>query len=1775
MAAVAAAAPPISTRPVLLREWSYNAPSSETPVANAVVVNDDGIVDADGTTEDLSQQDSPTTRTSVAAQNDSPAEETAEPAEVPDHTHPNQDEPQQDQEDQLQYPVAAPVATFVSNWAINLRSSIDHIYAGIAERIDENNAAGAAAVVATAQKEENSIPPQPQQPPARRQDLLLLEAPPSAGCCGNPEEALSTPIPLSPTHSCQDDSLRSWEDIDAFDEAEFVIVDSSLVAMPTPPPTAEEMDDIELSLRGRGGPDGKNCGGRGVRRGVGRLRKWMKRRAAQRNRKSAAVADFDGIAPQQPPGKNDAAAVGDDLSFLESLPHGALNLALSDAEQKQAAKKKKKEIKKAKKEAKRAGRKKRARSWSKSDQQKDQNGYSERSTASFSVESSIRSADTCSTDASTRSALSAAESAKIAALGSTSTLPIAASACLIAQRYEDAGRHMAEAAVASAAAATIGSANFCNTRYYAALACRMAAENEKIAKAAARQKMQVQLEDKRKEEDQEKAVATDATITREEEIPKKTTERATSLSPDDNAVPVDVLLKEISDVLEADDDLGHKDCEDQGKDADMACSAKHSPLLRQVKHEDVSKESVSDPGACVVAPVETAPGVVERTGSPSLSPIFQSAHVTSVARTKVLHAKESADPPSPSLVEEEVLMTRESTFSPPPRVALSDAMTRTDVGDAEIYNDTLKVVFVGAPGVGKSSLVRRLKESFAGGNVGECPKAKRRRGRGNSLARRSVVGADVHTFSSTLEDKDNGIASSSCNGARAVTANGKRRLEGGGVVAGGDLGRSVKVKFSVWDLEGCGHVCGGAHHMSQSIYFSSNTLYVIVWDMAARNSKAGRRDRLALHDTCEHHDSDDDEEDEFLLEEHNRSADRALERDVDDKVLSWVEFIQGKAGAGSAILPVASFDDTFDGTEEGQRRCDMMRDRLLRYKHREKDSSLSGALPDIILDDGLVPRTGATEMSGVDGLRRVIIGVAARRLGLSHHQNEVGVSSKIPSLAVPVLKSVQTLKRERKVAHIDEILANVRGGLNSSSSVSAIDRVHEALRFLSSIGEVLYFGDSIGSLSTGVSTSLLSQYVIFSRKWLVSAMSCIFRHDLKREVAETRRFMNVQLMYSGKGDSKDDDSTVSFLSDHSNCPHLSSKDCRMLWQSMNFMRVAADNAQPSDATCSTSLFDYLELLFVRSGMFVPLSLPRSVLDEKGLVAQPSTDGQANRMQSYLLPSLFAAEEPTDIWTYKSNDSWKSTLCHTWLFPAALPQGLIEKMIVSVVRELQRVTHAQQEQFPPQLHRTQTYPLEQTSKRDLRHKHEDHTFGSMRVHEFMCWREAFLLKVGVLFLDSDGGELRESTVEMYVCLADRHSHQCVASGSMANGTKKVILSCKGQDGNQGRKMWKGGYGLVLNSIDRVMGEYDNMGVEKEVACPDCLARRHPSVANVWARDDVRASSERGHGRMRCRKGHLADTHLLCGVTNPEPAVTPEKGDAPVCKPISSLLGSVVVVGLWDGKTKQIRNVGTGFVVDRKQGLIITASHILFNMGEGRSFGQRYYGLKHGKVVIGVIPWSHEECKTFGTTAVFRYFADIVAHDIRNVDACVLRITTRLEQDVGGEGEGCGDQPEIPLMNNAQALRDEKLQSLKLTRKFELEENIRILGYNQGGEGLLEPGKHVNRCADFAKGYVCKKFKALPDENVDMRSDAGIRSLEQMKLMARSFTPREEIVVMCPTISGHSGGPCVNHDGNVIGILSRADPADKQRCYLVPATELRALVRKAKARCAFSPMNVHQM
>jgi len=110
----------------------------------------------------------------------------------------------------------------------------------------------------------------------------------------------------------------------------------------------------------------------------------------------------------------------------------------------------------------------------------------------------------------------------------------------------------------------------------------------------------------------------------------------------------------------------------------------------------------------------------------------------------------------------------------------------------------------------------------------------------------------------------------------------------------------------------------------------------------------------------------------------------------------------------------------------------------------------------------------------------------------------------------------------------------------------------------------------------------LSQFVFLNPRWLVAAVACILRHDLDREIQETRRSLN------------NEERTLSFsptfYDAHLNCPVITARDAKMLWQAKKITKKAADRASKASSNMTVTPFEFLILLLIRFGVFVPIDL---------------------------------------------------------------------------------------------------------------------------------------------------------------------------------------------------------------------------------------------------------------------------------------------------------------------------------------------------------------------------------------------------------------------------------------------------------------------------------------------------------------------------------------------------------------------------------------------------------
>lgn len=914
------------------------------------------------------------------------------------------------------------------------------------------------------------------------------------------------------------------------------------------------------------------------------------------------------------------------------------------------------------------------------------------------------------------------------------------------------------------------------------------------------------------------------------------------------------------------------------------------------------------------------------------------------------------------------------------------------------------------------------------------------------------------------------------------------------------LSSSSHAKFSIWDVP-IGSNRSGHHVAVPSLTFSSDTLYVVLWDMAIGNTKTWARSHS----------------DEFIAEKEVKKADRAIERDVDDNVLLWIDSIRESNVERSLVLPVA-MSTGLDAKEE-RRRVQIMKHRLI-----YQNFSFENAPPHLIVD---------TECSSFIRTDSLEDGVKELGKKLVHIASQTQLAGESPSRCCPSLHDIDMLAIEDitrraiteakiaksvKILEVASIVASITNvGVIRGTPPSIIgDAVRCSLNRLASSGFVLYFDNSNSSFANDevYSSDLLVDFVIIDPKWFVSVVSCVQREDLKHELADVRSTTRPEAPAISDYE-KADGLFCSILNERSNTPVITSNDASIIWESMSFVREAV--------TCPTSnvsagvVYEYMKQVLVTHGVFVPIQISK----------------YASELTLFLIPGLIS-DLPQDTWSYKQVESWRAVVCHSWLLGSRIQPGIMASIKARLLQDIFTSSNL---------------------------------VAPFRVEQVRIWKSAFMLRLAP---DVDGASNLDGafggSIDVFGHLVGDDSHLAMASASTRKDSKKLVLSAKGQIGGGGRNIWKGGFDFIVQSIENSIQLYSTGllegGAQREVICPDCLSSCSTSVAS-WKLNLVTRHAKEGQNYIQCIHGHRVETTLLCGhsVQNLKRQESIQDGSVSSSSvPVASLLEGVVIVGLWDGRESRIKSIGSGFIADREKGLIITASHILFDMSSaaGVDFGKEYFGLRHGKAIIGVIPTDGKKCLD-GSAAIFRYFADIIAHDVSNVDACVLRITSRIDQDIGDQIERCGNQVEIPFNSNAGAFKNENLHRLKLTKECELEESVRIVGFNQGGEGTLLPGQHINRYLDVARGYVAKKFKIHQDR----------RQCDNAR-----FAPREEIVVMCPTIDGHSGGPVVNNRGRVIGILSRADAADKQRCYLVPATELKRLLRKARTVSGLTPLQIYQ-
>ena len=150
----------------------------------------------------------------------------------------------------------------------------------------------------------------------------------------------------------------------------------------------------------------------------------------------------------------------------------------------------------------------------------------------------------------------------------------------------------------------------------------------------------------------------------------------------------------------------------------------------------------------------------------------------------------------------------------------------------------------------------------------------------------------------------------------------------------------------------------------------------------------------------------------------------------------------------------------------------------------------------------------------------------------------------------------------------------------------------------------------------------------------------------------------------------------------------------------------------------------------------------------------------------------------------------------------------------------------------------------------------------------------------------------------------------------------------------------------------------------------------------------------------------------------------------------------------------------------------------------------------------------------------------------MNVAFLHIRTKLKKIV--QCASCYLECQLQIHVPHDMFKLENMKELKLTQlEHPVGEPVQVIGFNQDG-------RQINCMATFENG--CTRETRLAK-----------------KIGEGKFCPHYEIIVMCNAYRGQSGGPCINCDGEVIGMVSRGSG---KTLHLVPYYKLMIILKKAK-------------
>lgn len=570
-----------------------------------------------------------------------------------------------------------------------------------------------------------------------------------------------------------------------------------------------------------------------------------------------------------------------------------------------------------------------------------------------------------------------------------------------------------------------------------------------------------------------------------------------------------------------------------------------------------------------------------------------------------------------------------------------------------------------------------------------------------------------------------------------------------------------------------------------------------MWDLAAHNAQLSSIDdtsHIHADDFSSGSDSSDyesDMDDPVSIQRRNAKRDRVIDRDIDDNVIHWLDVIAQYRTKGSAVLPVVTFSDNFssgNASNEALRRCEILRKKLLSHPLFHKRTRR----PRILFDmKGNIPMVSSKTRQGIDNLRQTIISLSTNHEVFDRHFH---------TIISPVIKEVRRVLKQLRlegfeVVHYERFKLKV---FENPPEVDILNKsiLEEALEFLSSTGEVLYFANTSSACSDPM---ILTEYIVLNVSWLSNAMNYVLRKDFQKTITELRH-----LSYDSV-DNRRLPGKRSCFQQFSSCPIISVDEIESVWQDADYLSEQIELAENDG---HHNIFTFLQQVCEHIGILVPIKLC------------------GNRL--YYLPSATKADTPKDFWSFKVRNSWKTTLCHTFVIPQSMTISLMDEITVRILEELSTIE----------------------SNRD----------DSMYVNQLICTKTSIYAMIEGEIRTDEGDKMRVQT-EIFVSLVHSDSSICAGSDHIKSYERKLIICGKGLEGLFGDRIWGMGFHDVVETVENTLRSHTHKSVLRRIICPQCLLDYPPAEAHVWMRDEITMTI--CGDEMVCSNGHRVHPALLIG------------------------------------------------------------------------------------------------------------------------------------------------------------------------------------------------------------------------------------------------------------------------------------------------------------------------